>query len=126
MNLWQICGCALIFIIFSLCFYRKSGSVGFAVGLGVFIIIAISGIKNLMPVFSFAKTLAREYPLAEKYLPPMLKALGIGAVCSVTSDICRENGENTLGNAVEFFGKGEIVILALPFIKELLELAFKV
>lgn len=123
MNVWQICGCCTIFVIFSICIYRKNGSVSFGVGLALCLLILISGFQNLGPIIKYMGELSGKYEYAGKYVPLMLKCLGIGGICSAMSEICRENGEGTVGAAIEFFGKGEILVLALPSIKELFELA---
>ena len=39
------------------------------------------------------------------------------------SSVCRDSGNNTLSNAIEFFGKTIIVFMALPILKKLTESA---
>ena len=123
MNVWQICGCCAIFVVFSVCFFRKGSNVSFGVGLALCLLILLSGFENLFPITKYLGELSGKYECAEKYVPLMLKCLGIGGICSAMSEICRENGEGGVGAAIEFFAKGEILVLALPSIKELFELA---
>lgn len=122
MSALKICGAVGIFLIFSLCFFRSKGSIGAFVGLGLCLMIVLSGIENLIPVFDYFNELARDHHELGKYLPVLLKTLGVGLICSALSGICRENGEGTIGACVDFFARGEILILAMPIVKDLLML----
>ena len=57
----------------------------------------------------------------EVYAVAMLKIVGVGYAFGVCSDICTELGESGLSGAVTLFGKVEIMILSLPFVKNILE-----
>ena len=57
------------------------------------------------------------------YAEPLLKALGIGMLTQVCADVCRECGESGVANGVELLGKVEILLLCLPLIHHLLEMA---
>ena len=57
----------------------------------------------------------REYAVA------MLKMVGVGYAFGICSDVCRELGENTLGNTVALLGRAEILLISLPFVKRIIE-----
>jgi hypothetical protein len=57
----------------------------------------------------------REYSVA------MLKMVGVGYAFGICSDVCRELGETGLASAVSLFGRVEILMLSMPFIKRVLE-----
>ena len=52
----------------------------------------------------------------------MLKSLGITLVVRLASDLCRDNGEESLAGVLETAGKIEILFLCLPLFRELLTL----
>ena len=56
----------------------------------------------------------------------VLRMIFVGILCAVAADICRDVGENTLATRVEVCGKAEILLLALPFLLELVNLALEV
>ena len=58
---------------------------------------------------------------AKEYAVAMLKILGIGYAFGICSDICAELGESSLAGAVCLFGRIEIVMLSVPFIKMIIE-----
>lgn len=87
---------------------------------GVLVFSYILG--GILPFFDFIKGLANDNGLSA-YFTIMLKALGISACCRIGSEICRDSGENALASKVELAGKVGIVILSLPLVKQLLEIA---
>lgn len=48
------------------------------------------------------------------YIKIMLKILGISMLAQLLSDLCRDNGENTLANQTELSAKIIILVTALP------------
>ena len=60
---------------------------------------------------------------AAEYAEPLLRGVGIALVCELTALFCRDLGEGTLALGVESFGKLEILLLCLPLIDKILELA---
>lgn len=56
----------------------------------------------------------------------ILRMIFVGLLCAVAADICRDVGEGGLATRVEACGKAEILLLALPFLLELVTLAFEV
>lgn len=56
----------------------------------------------------------------------VLRMLFVGILCAVAADICRDMGESGLAARVETCGKAEILLLALPFLLELVSLALEV
>lgn len=51
----------------------------------------------------------------------MLKIVGVGYAFGICSDVCRDLGESGLSAAVCLFGRVEILMISLPFIKEIIE-----
>ena len=51
----------------------------------------------------------------------LLKALGIAFITEMAASICRDSGESTLAGWVETAGKLEILLLAVPLIRTVLD-----
>ena len=60
---------------------------------------------------------------AESYFSVMLKALAISFCCRMSAEICRDCGEDMLASRVELAGKAGIVLLSLPIISQLFDIA---
>ena len=60
-----------------------------------------------------------------QYALTLLKALGIAYITTLTENVCREAGESSLAFAVELAGKAQLIVLSLPLLASLLEIAGK-
>lgn len=58
-----------------------------------------------------------------QYTEIMLKGLELTVLCRLCADICRDCGEGTVALAVESAGKIGMVILAMPAIADIIEVA---
>ena len=74
------------------------------------------------PVLSRVRALFGETGAGE-YMDVVLRALGIALICELTAIFCRDLGENTLAEGVQLFGKLEILVLSLPLVDKVLEIA---
>jgi stage III sporulation protein AD len=54
---------------------------------------------------------------------PLLRAVGIGLVAELCALFCRELGEGGLADGVVLFGKIEVLVLSLPLVDAVLEIA---
>ena len=90
---------------------RLVGLVGTVVLLGA----SIAGIGEVLNALPGVGDGGREYAVA------MLKMVGVGYAFGICSDVCRELGETGLSSAVCLFGRIQILMLSLPFIKRIIE-----
>ena len=51
----------------------------------------------------------------------LLKALGVAFITETAASICRDSGEGTLAGWVEMAGKLEILLLALPLVRTVMD-----
>jgi hypothetical protein len=59
----------------------------------------------------------------ESYTPVLLTAVGISFATELGAALCRDLGENGVGDALLFFGRAEILLLSLPLVDQLIDLA---
>ena len=90
-----------------------------AVAGGVVLTYVISAVA---PFVSFIKGIASECGV-QSYFALMLKALAISFCCKTASEICRDCGENSLASRIELAGKVSIVLISLPVVQQLLDIA---
>jgi stage III sporulation protein AD len=60
---------------------------------------------------------------ARELLPSVFKMLGVAWLAQIGADLCREFGSPTVAGYVEGVGKVELLLLALPLLKEVVDLA---
>ncbi len=122
MTLIKLCGLALLaaFLLFSL---REAGGRALPlIGLGGGLFLLFHLLERYSTLFAFLG----ELPGGELYtslLSLSLRVLGVALLTEVTAGICRDLGEAGLATRLEWCGRAEILVLALPTLHRLLELA---
>lgn len=53
----------------------------------------------------------------------LLRALGVALVTELAAGFCRDLGEGGIADALTLFGKTEILVLSLPLVDDVLEMA---
>ena len=53
----------------------------------------------------------------------MLKSISIAYITQITSDVCRDCGEQNLATGIDTVGKIEIIILALPLVDDIIKIS---
>lgn len=122
MNILTVCGFAVISacIIAVIRSLRPELATIAAAVAGLLIVTYVA--SSVMPFVAFIKDIASQRGV-ESYFTLMLKALAISFCCRMSSEICRDCGENTLASRVELAGKAGIVLISLPIIQQLFEIA---
>ena len=59
----------------------------------------------------------------EEYASLLLRATGVALLCELTASFCRDLGEGTVALGVQTFGKLEILLLCLPLLDDVMEMA---
>lgn len=80
------------------------------------------GLLGLKEYFSYFFTLARSSSFGN-YFELLFKAVGIAAMSHTVSSLCRDCGEASLGEKLEFCCHCSILALSLPVVKDLLSYA---
>lgn len=122
MSLWQLLGCALLLAMLSLLIREcggKAAPICAACGGAMLLVAALSRVSE--PVAWFMQ-LGQDSALSP-YLSVILRVLGVGYAVQLCADLCRDLGESSLAAKVEFVGRAEILLLALPLLRELTETA---
>ena len=89
---------------------------------GACVLLALKLFADHAGVISSANMLFDSNGFAQ-YGTTLIKALGVGMLCQISGDVCRDLGEGSVASALELAGKMEIVALALPLATELINTA---
>ena len=60
---------------------------------------------------------------ASSYVPVLLKAVGFSILTEISVGFCRSAGEEGIAGAIGIAGRWEILLLSLPYVKELVSIA---
>lgn len=74
-------------------------------------------------LFTEIRYLFDSFGLDPEIVKITLKALGICYITCFAADICRDFGQTSLASKVELAGKVTVVLLTLPFVKQILQVA---
>ena len=122
MGILQACGIALLVAITVLCVKELCGTMALPLRLAGSILLVGGCVLLYLPITQRLEALLGVGEAAA-YALPLLRATGIALICELTASFCRDLGEQTLSNGVLLFGKLEILVLCLPLIDEVLEIA---
>lgn len=93
------------------------------VQLGGLAIAALFTLRFLPDILGSADSLFAFAGLESGWLTVLFKTLGIALVTELAADICRDNGSNALAGVVELGGKAIILLLSLPLLRAVAEIA---
>ena len=74
-----------------------------------------------LSVMEYLRRLAHRFSLEDVYLQTVFKVIGIGYVCTLASQLCKDAGQASIGVQVELFGKLLILVQALPIAAKLID-----
>lgn len=90
--------------------------------LGVVLLLAGAAVALLSPVVSRVKTLL-SFSQGGELAAPIMRAAGVALITELAAGFCRDLGENGIAQGVLFFGRAEILLLCLPLVDTLIEIA---
>ena len=122
MDSTKICMVGLLCVF--LCILLKEIKSPFSVSVKIasVILLFLVALSVLAPLVTYFKERANQTETSS-YVVLILKALGISFCTQISADICRDTGENSLASSIELVGKAEILLLSVPLIKQIIELA---
>ncbi len=121
MNLLAYAGLAAVSLSFLLIIKQLKPELAPLISLAAAVIFMAAAAVNLLPTVEFLA----EYADGRMggYFGYLVKALGIGIVVQTTADICADAGESALASKIELLGRAELLLLALPLLRDLLTAA---
>ncbi|MGM9645985.1 MAG: SpoIIIAC/SpoIIIAD family protein [Eubacteriales bacterium] len=117
----KVCGIVLCALCVCIVFKNIKSEYSLFIRLAITVSITLIALSALYPVLLYINEISSDTSVS-KYLPTMIKALGVAVAVEITSDICKDAGENAIAERVSLFGRAEILILAIPMIKDLFSL----
>lgn len=123
---WQAAAGALVAVILWLILSRQGHDFAMLISLlACCMVLAVMG-RYLEPVVDLVKRLEQLGNLQPEWISVMLKAVGIGLIVEISSLICADAGNASMGKAVQFLGTSVILWLSIPLINGLLDLITQV
>lgn len=122
MRLLQIAGVCLLSSMVLLLLRELRPSFAPVLRLGTAVIVLGAGLVLLSPIITQINALL-EVGDAGELGSVLLRALGIALLAELAASFCEDMGEQTIARCISTFGKWEILVLCLPLVGKVLELA---
>ncbi|MCI5734889.1 MAG: stage III sporulation AC/AD family protein [Eubacterium sp.] len=78
--------------------------------------------NDLKGIVDKLTSISSKVSILSPYIKIMLKILGISMIAQLLSDLCRDNGENTLANQTELSAKIIILVTSLPLFTTIMDI----
>lgn len=116
--LWKLCGVALLAAAAQLVLGREKEK-KWGIAVCVLLLIFSQSLAGIGEILGFLKEKSSLAGVSA-YTSPLLKGLGIGAVCLLGSSVCREADAGAAADALEIYAGIQILLLSLPFAEKIL------
>ena len=118
----KLIGIALLTSLAAAILKGQNGKIAPLVSLSGVLFLLLFFVRRIGGAVAFFCDLAERSALSP-YLETLLKVLSCGYLTEIGSGVCRELGESGAATALECAGRGEILLLCLPDLLTLTELA---
>lgn len=123
---WQAAAGGLVAVVLWLILSRQGRDFALLLSLLACCMVLTAMGMYLEPVLDLGKRLERLGNLQPEWISIMLKSMGIGLIVELTSLICADAGNASVGKAIQFLGTSVILWLSIPLINGLLDLITQV
>ncbi len=121
MSITKICVISLAAVFLTLQFKQIKNEYTILIMIASSALIFYFSVEKIAFVINLVKKLANSTGLKKDYILLMVKVVGISFLCQITSDICKDNGMQTLSSQVETFGKIGILVSGLPLMSGMID-----
>ena len=118
----KVVGIVLTALIINIVLKNYSKEFTFLINIVCTIVIFTLISKDLKGIVDRLTSISNEISVLLPYIKIMLKILGISMIAQLLSDLCRDNGENTLANQTELSAKIIILVTALPLFTTIMDI----
>ena len=122
MSAFQVAGVALLAVIILTLLRELRPTLLPSLRLCASVVLIGAGIALLAPIATQIRTLLAASDAGELG-GIVMRALGIAMISELAASFCEDMGEQTIARCVSTFGKWEILVLCIPLVDKVLQLA---
>ena len=121
-NFTQVAVIGLLTVIFTNLLRKKNSEIAVIMSLAACFLIGICLIQIAKPLIEFMQRLRAFSGLDAKLMEPLLKAISIGLLTQISSNVCADAGEKAIAKLIELSGGVLSLYVALPLMEAVLEM----
>lgn len=116
----------LVFSLISLLLKSFNREYGTVFSIAVSVIASVLIVTQIPPLINEITDLTEQAGIKTEYITVMIKALGICYITDFAVDSCNEVGERSMAVKAALCGKIAMTALAIPLIKDVIELSISI
>ena len=101
---------------------KNSPDMGLMVALAVCAVVLASLLIPVREILDLLRQMIEWSGLQEEVFMPLLKTLGIGLICRVGADLCRDAGQSAVASLVEMGGAFGAILVSVPLLRAVWEM----
>ena len=105
-----------------LCLSKYNKDISVLLSLAVSAMTIVAALAFFRPVIDFMKKLQSISDMDSEYVSVILKIVGIGVITEISSLICKDAGNASLGKVLQFFSSVVAIWMSIPIFEKLLSL----
>lgn len=125
MNIISLGGFAIITAVVAVLLRQQKPEYAVIISICSGILIIAMILSSLIPAISEINSLINLSGISSEYGKIIIKSLGICFITQFAADTCRDANETALASKLETAGKIAVLLISLPMIKNIAELAVK-
>jgi stage III sporulation protein AD len=94
--------------------------IGVVIGMVSAVILALYGFREMKQILDVFETIRTYSGIPKTYFRILLKLIGISFLCEISSNLCKDAGQASIGKQIEFAGKLSILVVSIPIFQALL------
>lgn len=126
MDVFIICVSAVVAVVFAVLLKKYNPEIAMLTTLITGVIIFSAVLSALSPAIELLNRFSTLAPGADENVGILLKSIGICYICQFSADSCRDSGQSALASKIELAGKVAVVLLCLPLLEEIVNLAMSI
>ncbi len=125
-SLFKLFGAAILCVLLLVILRRESADAALTLRMCAGVALALACIGAMTPIVEYIEEIGEELGADDsvsRSIEVLLKALGVSILTHISATVCRDAGEGSVAYYVELGGKLEMLVLTLPLLKEMLNVA---
>lgn len=117
---WKTTCLILLTVILSLSVGKTERDLSVVLGMFALCIGGYAAVTILVPVLDYLRELQSDFHLPQELVSTLLKVVGITLTAELSSAVCTDAGNSSLGKTLQILGSAAVLSLSIPIFRTLM------